>query len=128
MSTWAHSSLPGDTRVNVGPLFSPRLHCSVNVGPCTGSLPGDASVNIGPLFSPRFYVTFVSTMSHKYKEVHAAAAEVLGMVLAYMEEKQHVSGVCVCVCWEGGGGCKWNVFVSVCEEGTFIVVVLLMTS
>ena len=30
-------------------------------------------------------------MSYKYKEVYAAAAEVLGMVLAYMEEKQHVS-------------------------------------
>ena len=66
MLTWAHSSLPGDT-----------------------------SVNVGPLFSPRFYVTFVSTASYKYKEVHAASAEVLGMVLAFMEERQHVSGVCV---------------------------------
>ena len=39
----------------------------------------------------RFYMTFVSLMSSKYKEVHAAAAEVLGMVLAYMEEKKEVS-------------------------------------
>ena len=39
----------------------------------------------------RFYTTFVSLMSSKYKEVHAAAAEVLGMVLAYMEEKKEVS-------------------------------------
>ena len=30
-------------------------------------------------------------MSHKYKEVYAASAEVLGMVLAYMQEKEEVS-------------------------------------
>lgn len=30
-------------------------------------------------------------MSHKYKEVFAASAEVLGMVLAYMDEKEDVS-------------------------------------
>lgn len=30
-------------------------------------------------------------MGHKYKEVFAAAAEVLGMVLAYMDEKKDVS-------------------------------------
>ena len=30
-------------------------------------------------------------MSHKYKEVFAASAEVLGMVLAYMDEKEEVS-------------------------------------
>ena len=33
-------------------------------------------------------------MSHKYKEVYAASAEVLGMVLAYMQEKEEVS-VCL---------------------------------
>jgi hypothetical protein len=30
-------------------------------------------------------------MGHKYKEVSAASAEVLGMVLAYMDEKEDVS-------------------------------------
>lgn len=29
-------------------------------------------------------------MSFKYKEVYAASAEVLGVVLAYMEEKKEV--------------------------------------
>ncbi len=29
-------------------------------------------------------------MSFKYKDVYAAAAEVLGIVLAYMEEKEQV--------------------------------------
>ena len=41
--------------------------------------------------SSRFYTTFVSLMSFKYKEVFAASAEVLGMILAYMEEKEDVS-------------------------------------
>lgn len=39
----------------------------------------------------RYYTAFVSLMSHKYKEVFAASAEVLGMVLAYMDEKKDVS-------------------------------------
>ena len=38
----------------------------------------------------KFYTTFVSLMSHKYKELYAAAAEVLGMVLAFMDEKNKV--------------------------------------
>ena len=41
--------------------------------------------------SHRFYIDFCSLMSHKYKEVHAAAAEVLGMVLAFKEERNDVS-------------------------------------
>ena len=36
-------------------------------------------------------------MTHKYKEEYAAAAEVLGMVMAYMLDSRQVS-VCVCVC------------------------------
>eukprot|EP00731_Ephydatia_muelleri_P036866 Em0341g3a len=36
----------------------------------------------------KFYMAFCSLMSHKYKEVHAAAAEVLGMVLAFKEERR----------------------------------------
>jgi DNA-dependent protein kinase catalytic subunit len=39
----------------------------------------------------KFYTTFVSLMSHKYKELYAAAAEVLGMILAFLDEKKHVS-------------------------------------
>ena len=39
-------------------------------------------------------------MSHKYKEVHAAAAEVLGMVLAFKEEKKDVRDA-QCIVWEG---------------------------
>ena len=39
----------------------------------------------------RYYTSFVSLMAHKYKEVFAASAEVLGMVLAYMDEKKDVS-------------------------------------
>ena len=50
-------------------------------------------------------------MNYKYKDVYAAAAEVLGMVLSYMDEKEHVSlvagvldcivytvALCVCCC------------------------------
>ena len=65
-----------------------------------------------------FFRTFVGLMCHKYKESFAAAAEILGMVLAYMEEKQDVRVVCVgvggggnvCVCGSGGGGnvCVWG--------------------
>ena len=39
----------------------------------------------------RYYTSFVSLMAHKYKEVFAASAEVLGMVLAYTDEKKDVS-------------------------------------
>ena len=44
----------------------------------------------GAINEQKFYTTFVSLMSHKYKELYAAAAEVLGMVLAFMNEKNHV--------------------------------------
>ena len=39
----------------------------------------------------RYFTSFVSLMSHKYKEVFSASAEVLGMALAYMKEKKDVS-------------------------------------
>ena len=39
----------------------------------------------------RYYTSFVSLMAHKYKEVYTASAEVLGMVLAYMDDKKDVS-------------------------------------
>ena len=39
----------------------------------------------------RYFTAFVSLMSHKYKEVFSASAEVLGMVLNYMEEMKDVS-------------------------------------
>lgn len=44
----------------------------------------------GTISEQKFYGTFVSLMSHKYKEIYAAAAEVLGMILAFMDEKTHV--------------------------------------
>ena len=44
----------------------------------------------GAIDEQRFFSTFSSLMSHKYKEVYAAAAEVLGMILAVMEDKNHV--------------------------------------
>ena len=54
-------------------------------------LPPYDPVTAGAIDEQKFYTTFVSLMSHKYKELYAAAAEVLGMTLAYMDEKQHVS-------------------------------------
>ena len=44
----------------------------------------------GTIDEPKFYSTFVSLMTHKYKELYAAAAEVMGMILAFMDEKHHV--------------------------------------
>lgn len=44
----------------------------------------------GAIDERKFYSTFVSLMSHKYKELYAAAAEVLGMILSFLDEKQHV--------------------------------------
>ena len=38
----------------------------------------------------RFYTALVSNLKNKYKEIHASAAEVLGMVLHYIAEKKHV--------------------------------------
>ena len=48
-----------------------------------------------PLLSPccpviRFYRTFVSNLLNRYKEVYAAAAEVLGVFLAHLEKTQNV--------------------------------------
>ena len=53
-------------------------------------------------------------MSYKYKEVFAAAAEVLGMVLAYMEEKQHVRAGLA----SSPGHTPPHSFVGVCGLGT----------
>ena len=39
----------------------------------------------------RFYTTFCGLMAHKYKEVYAAAAEVLGLVLAFKDDRKDVS-------------------------------------
>ncbi len=39
----------------------------------------------------RFFGGFVSLMGYKYKVVFGAAAEVVGLILAYLEENQHVS-------------------------------------
>lgn len=49
----------------------------------------------GAIDEKKFYTTFVSLMSHKYKEIYAAAAEVLGMILAFMDENNHV---CIILC------------------------------
>ena len=38
----------------------------------------------------KFFSTFVSLMTHKYKDSYAAAAEVLGLTLAYMKEEWNV--------------------------------------
>ena len=57
---------------------------------CRGTAVGCAVCERYHVFS-RFYMAFCSLMSHKYKEVHAAAAEVLGMVLAFKEERRDVS-------------------------------------
>ena len=35
-------------------------------------------------------MSFASLMSHKTKEVYAAGAEVAGLILAYMDNHQHV--------------------------------------
>ena len=45
-------------------------------------------VNINPLC--RYYRSLIQNLSNKYKEVHAAAAEVLGMILSYISEKVHI--------------------------------------
>ncbi|CAI8051260.1 DNA-dependent protein kinase catalytic subunit [Geodia barretti] len=45
----------------------------------------------GAIEEQRFYTTFASLMSHKYKEIYAAAAEVMGMVLAFLQDKSHLS-------------------------------------
>ena len=39
---------------------------------------------------PRFFSVLTSLMTHKYKEVYAAAAEVLGLALAYMDSNLQV--------------------------------------
>lgn len=49
----------------------------------------------GAIDEKKFYTTFVSLMSHKYKEIYAAAAEVLGMILAVMDDNNHV---CIVLC------------------------------
>ena len=49
----------------------------------------------GAIDERRFFSTFVSITTHKYKEVYAAAAEVLGMILAHMHDKNHVRSICV---------------------------------
>ena len=45
----------------------------------------------GSIDEQKFYSTFVALLSHKYRESYAAAAEVLGMTLAYMKDEQHVN-------------------------------------
>jgi DNA-dependent protein kinase catalytic subunit len=45
----------------------------------------------GAIDEQRFYTTFASLMSHKYKEIYAAAAEVMGMVLTFLQDKNHLS-------------------------------------
>ena len=42
------------------------------------------------LFLIRFYQGLVANISFKYKEVHAAAAEVIGMILKYLSENDKV--------------------------------------
>ena len=37
----------------------------------------------------RFYQSLVANLSFKYKEVHAAAAEVIGMALKYLSENEN---------------------------------------
>lgn len=53
-------------------------------------LPPYDPATAGAIGEQKFYQTFVALMSHKYKDSYGAAAEILGMILAYMEEKQHV--------------------------------------
>ena len=38
----------------------------------------------------RYYDTFIANMSNKYKEVYAATAEIVGMLLLLMEKTNHV--------------------------------------
>ena len=38
----------------------------------------------------RYYSTFIANMSNKYKEVYAATAEIVGMLLSLMEKTNHV--------------------------------------
>ena len=54
-------------------------------------LPPYDSSTAGSIDEKKFYSTFVSLMTHKYKELYAAAAEVLGMVLSFLDEKHHVN-------------------------------------
>ena len=54
----------------------------------------------------RFYTSFASLMSYKYKEVFEAAAEVIGLLLAYLDSQQHVRAAIRCTCgpqksWSG---------------------------
>ena len=53
---------------------------------------GCVGIMYGMWWVCRFFGTFVSLMSFKYKEVFEAAAEVVGLVLAYLENHQHVRG------------------------------------
>ena len=39
---------------------------------------------------PRFYNSLVNNMTFKYKDVHAAAAEVIGLVMKQLAEVQKV--------------------------------------
>jgi len=48
------------------------------------------TVFLGYASLPRFFGVLASLMAHKYKEVYAAAAEVLGLSLAYMDSNLQV--------------------------------------
>lgn len=48
----------------------------------------------------RFYTAMVANLKNKYKEIHASAAEVLGMVLHYIAEKKHVCAL-IGMCFHG---------------------------
>ena len=60
-------------------------------------LPPYDPATAGAIGEQKFYQTFVALMAHKYKDSYAAAAEILGMILAYMEEKQHVGAESLCM-------------------------------
>ncbi|XP_065898419.1 DNA-dependent protein kinase catalytic subunit-like isoform X2 [Dysidea avara] len=54
-----------------------------------GLAPFDPTTS-GTIDEKRFYTALVANLKNKYKEIHASAAEVLGMVLNYIAEKKHV--------------------------------------
>jgi len=45
------------------------------------------------LLNPRFYSCLVNNVTFKYKDVHAAAAEVIGLLMKQLAEVQKVKGI-----------------------------------
>lgn len=70
----------------------------------------------------RYFEALVNNMSFvKYKEVYAAAAEVLGLILQHVTERKHVSATwCTCNC-----DCSLSTLILWCRASPPVHTVLL---